>query len=207
MKNEKIVHVIDDDPHLRNGIALLLATEGFQTRTYAGAAEFLDDAASLAGGCVVTDVRMPGMTGVELLTRMEELRISLPVIVMTAYADVALAIEAMKKGAVDFLEKPFDDETLLASIGEAFVRSIDKTVRYADQKAGREKLEQLTPRERDVLAGLLEGKPNKVIAYELGIAVRTVEAYRANLMAKTQASSLAELIRTALMAQLNWKDA
>ena len=189
-----------------NGFALLLATEGFRL-ALTQARGIPRGEASLAGGCVVTDVRMPGMTGVELLTRMKELGISLPVIVMTAYGDVALAIEAMKKGAVDFLEKPFDDETLLTSIGDAFARSSDKTMQDADQKRAREKLEQLTPRESDILDGLLEGKPNKIIGYELGISVRTVEAHRANLMAKTQASSLAELIRVSLMAQPNWKDA
>jgi two-component system, LuxR family, response regulator FixJ len=190
-----IVHVIEDDAGVRESLALLLQSSGFETRLYGSAADFLETSPPPAG-CVVSDVRMPGMTGLELLGEMKKRRMSQPVVLMTAFGDVPQAVKAMKLGAVDFIEKPFDDELMVSSVRAALARPSDD-----DARTAREKLESLTTRERDVLEGLLNGKLNKTIAYELGVSVRTVESHRANLMTKTEAQSLSELIRMSLLAE------
>lgn len=193
-----IVHIIDDDPVVCHSIRLLLETEGLETRTYVTALDFLAAIGHDDCGCVVTDVRLPGMSGVELLTHIAARRLNLPVIVITGQADVPLAVRAMKQGAVDFMEKPFRDATLIASVRKALQRNVVSPEQGAAAKEIRARLATLTSRERDVLDGLINGKSNKSIAQELGISFRTVEIYRANLMKKTQAGSLPELVRMAM---------
>jgi two-component system, LuxR family, response regulator FixJ len=193
-----IVHIVDDDPVVCHSIRLLLETEGLETRTYFTALDFLAAIGPDDCGCVVTDVRLPGMSGVELLTHIAARRLNLPVIVITGQADVPLAVRAMKQGAVDFMEKPFRDATLIASVRKALQRNFVSPEQGAAAQEIRARLATLTSRERDVLDGLINGKSNKSIAQELGISFRTVEIYRANLMKKTQAGSLPELVRMAM---------
>lgn len=200
MPGEQTVHIVEDDPAVRESLALLLKSAGMATRLYASAHEFLDRNPAPTG-CVVSDIRMPEMTGLELLAEMKSRRILIPAIVMTAFADVPQAVKAMKLGAVDFIEKPFDDELMVSAVRGALARRGEWRADDDEAQAAREKLGSLTTRESDVLAGLLKGKLNKTIAFELGISVRTVETRRANLMAKTQAQSLSELVRMSLLAE------
>jgi len=200
MQPTDIVHVIDDDEAMRKSLAFLLRAAKVEVQTYESAINFLDNLAKVKSGCVVTDVRMPGMSGVELLKRLQQLKLDLPVIVITGHGDVSLAVEAMKCGAVDFLEKPFDDEVLLAAIRAALNVQATDAAAKANQAATREKLASLSNRERDVLNGLVAGNANKTIAYDLGISPRTVEIYRANVMTKMEANSLSDLVRMALIA-------
>ncbi len=200
MPSEKgIVHVIDDDEALRESLAFLLRTAKIEVQTYASAGAFLDALPETRGSCVITDVRMPGMSGIDLLRRLQELKIGVPVIVITGHGDVPVAVEAMKIGAMDFLEKPFDDEVLLASVRSALNRQDGDSKRHAERAQIESKLASLSNRERDVLGGLVAGRANKQIAYDLGISPRTVEIYRANLMNKMQAGSLSDLVRMALI--------
>ncbi len=194
-----VVHVIDDDEALRESLAFLLRTARIEVRTYASAAAFLDVLPEARGSCIITDVRMPGMSGIDLLRRLQELKIGVPVIVITGHGDVPVAVEAMKIGAMDFLEKPFDDEVLLASVRSALNRQDGDSKRHAERAEIESKLAALSKRERDVLGGLVAGRANKQIAYDLGISPRTVEIYRANLMNKMQAGSLSDLVRMALI--------
>ncbi|WP_298422888.1 response regulator [Rhodoblastus sp.] len=194
MTSGRLVHVIEDDLGVRESLALLLQSAGLDTRLYASAKEFLETSPPHSG-CVVSDIRMPEMNGLELLEEMKRRRLPMPVILMTAFGDVPQAVRAMKLGAVDFIEKPFDDELMVSSVRAALARRGD-----GGALAAREKLNNLTAREKDVLHGLIKGKLNKTIAYELGVSVRTVETHRANLMTKTQARSLSELIRMSLIA-------
>jgi two-component system response regulator FixJ len=153
-------------------------------------------------GCVITDVRMPDMSGIELLRRLKELKVGVPVIVITGHGDIALAVEAMKMGAADFFEKPFDDALLVASVRAALLQREDQTKRGAERAEIEHRISSLSPREKDVLARLIEGRANKQIAFDLGISPRTVEIYRANLMNKMQADSLSDLVRMALIAEM-----
>jgi two-component system response regulator FixJ len=194
------VHVIDDDEAVRESIDFLLRSAGLSVRTYDSATSFLDVAPKIGAGCVITDVRMPGLTGIDLLRRLQEMQIGLPVIVITGHGDVPLAVEAMKCGAVDFLEKPFDDDVLLASVRAALNRSEESAAVEAERAEIRARIGALTQRERDVLEGLVAGHPNKIIAFKLEISPRTVEIYRANLMTKMKAGSLSELVRMTLVA-------
>ena len=194
------MHVIDDDEASRQSLAFLLQTADIEVRTYASATVFLDLAPKLGWSCVITDLRMPGMSGIDLLRRLKELDVEVPVIVITGHGDVPLAVEAMKIGAVDFLEKPFDDKVLLASVRGALERRDGDKRRHGERAEIKSRLATLSPRERDVLSGLVSGRANKQIAYDLGISPRTVEIYRANLMNKMQAGSLSELVRMALIA-------
>jgi two-component system response regulator FixJ len=200
MTSEKgVVHVIDDDEGLRESLAFLLRTASLAVKSFASAAAFLDTLPDPSLSCVITDVRMPGISGIDLLRRLKELKITTPVIVITGHGDVALAVEAMKIGAVDFLEKPFDDEVLLGSV-EAALRQHGGQIKRESERAEIEaRLAALSPRERDVLGGLVAGRANKQIAFDLGISPRTVEIYRANLMNKMHAGSLSELVRMALV--------
>jgi two-component system response regulator FixJ len=195
-----IVHVIDDDEASRQSLAFLLESAQIGVRTYASATMFLDLMPRTRASCVVTDVRMPGMSGIDLLRRLKELGIEVPVIVITGHGDVPLAVEAMKIGAADFLEKPFDDEVLLASVRSALRRRDGENNRRRQRVEIDARLAALSNRERDVLTGLVAGRANKQIAYDLGISPRTVEIYRANLMNKMHAGSLSELVRMALVA-------
>ncbi len=197
---EALVHVIDDDEAVRISLAFLLEMAALPARTYDSALAFLDAVPDLHEGCIVTDVRMPGMSGLDLVNRLKVMGVTLPVIVITGHADVPLAVEAMRAGVADFLEKPFDDTALIAAIHSA----LDLQVKAARRRSEREGFEQilatLSGREREVLQGVLAGKLNKVIAFELGISPRTVEVYRANVMSKTGAHSLSELVRIAMLA-------
>jgi two-component system, LuxR family, response regulator FixJ len=200
------VHVIDDDEALRESLTFLLQTARIGVESYASAGAFLEALPGKQPSCVITDVRMPGMTGIDLLRRLRELKIDVPVIVITGHGDVPLAVEAMKVGAIDFLEKPFDDEILLASVRAALKRQDGETRRNSERAEIEGRLATLSNRERDVLSGLVAGRANKQIAYDLGISPRTVEIYRANLMNKMQAGSLSDLVRMALIAGIVGSD-
>ena len=197
----ELLHVIDDDAGLRDALAFLLEVNGVNARFYESGDAFLA-ALPVEDGCLLTDVRMPGLTGLELVRELKDRGVDLPVIVMTGHGDVPLAVEAMKAGVVDFIEKPFSDDVLLAAVKAAFERLNNDVEPDAARLAAEGRLAQLSPRERDVLAGVVEGKLNKVIAYELEISPRTVEIYRANLMSKTGARNVADLMRIALAAGL-----
>ena len=190
-----VVHVIDDDEALRDSLRMFLANEGLEVRTYASADAFLVALEPAQTGCVVTDVRMPGMSGMELLAKIAELKVALPVIVITGHADVPLAVEAMKKGAVDFLEKPFEGDVLIEAVRRALEVGRDSLENASTVQEAQVRLATLTARETEVLDRLVRGQPNKVIAFEMGISPRTVEVHRANVMKKTQAGSLSELVR------------
>lgn len=197
----ELLHVIDDDAGLRDALAFLLEVNGVNARFYESGDAFLA-ALPVEQGCLLTDVRMPGLTGLQLVRELKDRGVDLPVIVMTGHGDVPLAVEAMKAGVVDFIEKPFSDDVLLAAVKAAFERLNNDVEPDAARLAAEGRLAQLSPRERDVLAGVVEGKLNKVIAYELEISPRTVEIYRANLMSKTGARNVADLMRIALAAGL-----
>ena len=194
-----IVHVIDDDEALRNSLTFLLRAAGLEAKSHPSAGAFLDSLPGAEIGCIISDVRMPGLSGIDLLRRLKELGVGVPVIVVTGHGDVPLAVEAMKFGAVDFLEKPFDDEVLLASVRLAMRLRAGKSRRQTERAELEGRLTALSPRERDVLDGLVAGNGNKQIAFDLGISPRTVEIYRANLMGKMKAGSLSELVRMALI--------
>jgi two-component system response regulator FixJ len=203
MSSEDIVHVIDADEAVRESLEFLLRSAKVSVRTYESAVAFLEASLDPRSGCIITDVRMPGIDGIELLRRLQERNVQVPVIVMTGHGDVPLAVEAMKIGAMDFLEKPFDDEVLLSSVRTALSRHEMGAQEGAERAAIQERLAALSNRERQVLGGLITGYPNKTIAYELGISPRTVEIYRANVMTKMGAKSLSELVRLALLAGIS----
>ncbi len=194
MPNEGPIHVIDDDVAVRQSLAFLLATAGLTVRLYETAASFLEALQGSTTGCVVTDVRMPEIDGLELLRRLKQKAVPMPVIVMTGHADIPLAVQAMKEGAVDFIEKPFDDERFLNAVKSSLAQANVDLPRSAD-------LEKLSERETQVLDGVLAGKQNKVIAHDLGLSPRTVEVYRANVMTKLNVDSLPELVRKVLAAR------
>jgi two-component system, LuxR family, response regulator FixJ len=199
---QPVVHIIDDDEGLRESLAFLLRSANLEVRSFESAKAFLDELLHAVPGCVITDVRMPDMSGIELLRRLKELKLGVPVIVITGHGDIALAVEAMKIGATDFFEKPFDDDLLVASVRAALRQQEDQTKRGAERAEIEHRISSLSPREKDVLAGLIEGRANKQIAFDLGISPRTVEIYRANLMNKMQANSLSDLVRMALIAEM-----
>jgi two-component system, LuxR family, response regulator FixJ len=200
MTSSGVVHIVDDDDAVRQSLAFLLSSSGLAVRLYDSATAFLSGLSGLQGGCLITDVRMSGMTGIELLHQLRAKACSLPAIVITGHGDVPLAVEAMKAGAVDFIEKPFDQEAILNAVKRALERGMEAD--SGDGAAAAAKLATLSERERQVLEGLVAGHPNKTIAYNLGISPRTVEVYRANLMAKMGARSLSELIRKAIVANV-----
>ena len=201
MTDNAVIHLIDDDEDVRRALAFLLGTAGLAVRVYDSASAFLDKFQDTQSGCIVSDVRMPGIDGLELLRRLRDKGAAIPMIVMTGHADVPLAVEAMKRGAADFIEKPFADDVLLAAIAAALDR--DGGAAKADSAASgaRGRLALLSEREKQVLDGLLAGHPNKTIAYDLGLSPRTVEVHRANVMTKMGASSLSELVRMAILAE------
>lgn len=201
MPNEPVVHIVDDDAAIRDSLAFLLDTANLLSRTYDSAAALLARTGDLEPGCIVTDVRMPDMNGLEMVRRLAEIGVRHPVIVMTGHADVPLAIEAVRAGVKDFIEKPFDDDALLASI-RAAIADQTRDAEHAGRDAElRLRLASLSARERQVLDGLVAGQANKVIAYDLEISPRTVEVYRANVMTKMQARSLSELVRMTILVQ------
>jgi two-component system, LuxR family, response regulator FixJ len=196
---QMLVHIIDDDEAMRESLIFLLRTTQIKAEAFASAPAFLASLPDDRLSCVITDIRMPEMSGLDLLRRLRELNIDVPVIVVTGHGDVPLAVEAMKFGAIDFLEKPFDDEVLLASVRSALERQQGQAKRHAERADIESRIAALSNRERDVLGGLVAGRANKQIAYDLGISPRTVEIYRANLMDKMQAGSLSDLVRMALI--------
>jgi two-component system response regulator FixJ len=200
MQPSAVVHVVDDDEAVRQSLVFLLRTAQVEVKTYDSALALLNDPPR--SGCIITDVRMPEISGIELLRRLREFGVALPVIVITGHGDVPLAVEAMKLGAADFLEKPFDDDALLAAVRSALSNEDANSKRDQERNEIREKLAALSNRERQVLEGLVSGHPNKTIAHNLGISPRTVEIYRANVMTKMNATSLSELVRLALVAEL-----
>ncbi|VIO72899.1 Transcriptional regulatory protein FixJ [Bradyrhizobium ivorense] len=202
MTTRRAILVIDDDAAMRDSLAFLLDVNGFAVTTYETATDFLDHFESGTVDCIVSDIRMPGMSGLELVRRLKADASACPVILMTGHGDVALAVEAMKAGAVDFIEKPFEDEALLRAINEALQTQSAAPTDATAKREAEARLVDLSPRERDVLRGLVAGKINKVIAHDLGISPRTVEVYRANLMAKTNVRSMSELMRIAITAGL-----
>jgi two-component system, LuxR family, response regulator FixJ len=199
---QRKVYVIDDDEAMRDSLLFLLESVGFEVTLFESAQQFLDALPGLGFGCVVSDVRMPGIDGIELLKRMKDTHNSFPIVVMTGHGDVPLAVEAMKLGAVDFLEKPFEDDRLIGMV--------EMAIRQAEPSAKSEAIAQdiaarvasLSPRERQVMEGLIAGLSNKLIAREYDISPRTIEVYRANVMTKMQANSLSELVRLAMRAGL-----
>ncbi len=202
MTTSAVIHLIDDDDGVRRALAFSLTAAGLAVRAYDSGTAFLGALKGLQPGCIVSDIRMPGIDGLELQRRLNALDVKMPVIIMTGHADVRLAVDAMKAGAVDFIEKPFDDDVLLAAIRAALKR-YDKTgEREAVVKTIRERLAGLSQREREVLDGLVAGAANKTIAYDLKLSARTVEVHRANVMTKMGARSLSELVRMALLAEL-----
>jgi len=200
MTTKPTIHIIDDDAAVRESLAFLLEVQGFASRIHESAIHFLGVIESQSLDCVVTDIRMPDMTGLELVEKLKERGFTCPVIVITGHGDVPLAVEAMKAGVVDFIEKPFSDDLFLDAIRSALERKTLDPGRARSDAV--ERLTSLTPRERDVLIGVVAGKANKLIAHDLSISPRTVEIYRANLMSKTGARSVAELMRIAVAAGL-----
>ena len=194
-REDKIIYIVDDDEAVRDSLSLLLESAGHLVEAFEAAADALASCRTKVPACVITDVRMPEMDGLEFQEKLSGARIDVPVIVMTGHADVPLAVRAMKAGAVDFIEKPFSDDAILASIETAMKRQS----RAADPGLI-ERLQSLTPREREVLELLVVGHPNKVIAHRLDISPRTVEIHRAHVMEKMKAKSLPELVRTAMQA-------
>jgi two-component system response regulator FixJ len=196
-----LVHLVDDDASVRRSVGFMLKTSGYQVQTYESGLDLLKRSMDLNPGCILLDIRMPGMDGLEVQQALQDNGVALPVVIMTGHGDVGLAVKAMKTGAVDFIEKPFEKDALLASLQEAFQRLSRKEATKDRKKDAEVRLHALTPRERDVLDGLAQGLPNKTIAYDLGISPRTVEIHRANLMTKLAVRSLSEALRIAFAAQ------
>ena len=192
---EVVVHIVDDEEPVRSSLAFLLGSSGFAVRTHESGSAFLAIAPDIKNGCLVTDLRMPDIDGVELLRRLKEAGAMLPAIVVTGHGDVQMAVEAMKNGALDFIEKPFNDEVLIGSIRRAVDIATAQIDTAALEVKTRERLASLSEREVQVLRGVVQGRANKTIAFDLGISPRTVEVYRANLMSRMQAKGLADLVR------------
>jgi two-component system response regulator FixJ len=199
MAAEANVHIVDDDPAVRS-LKRLLDGMGFQTRSYDSPSAFLDVAPSLSAGCILLDIRMPGMDGLEVQARLLQLEIPLQVIVLTGQGDVQSAVCAMKAGAVDYIEKPYSEEVLRAAINTALSRT-GWTGRDREAMKAAQRIAALSPREREVLDALVEGRANKVIAYDLGISVRTVEVHRARMMIRLGVRQLGQAVRLAVMAR------
>ena len=206
MPAEKLVHIVDDDDSVRRSAAFMLKHAGYRVESHVSGVEFLKLAKSTERGCVLLDVRMPEMDGLEVQQKMGARGIDMPVVILTGHGDIALAVKALRAGAINFIEKPYEKEALLRAIEEAYMR-LDRAHDH-EMKAGEAKirLDTLTGRERDVLNGLAAGYPNKTIAYDLGISPRTVEIYRANMMEKLRVRSLSEALRIAFIAEDSCED-
>jgi two-component system response regulator FixJ len=198
----QLVHVIDDDPGARDSLAFLLDCHGIATCTYESATQFIEQLDTVEPACIITDIRMPGMNGLELVRQLRQRGVTDPVIVISGHADVPLAVQAMHAGVTDFIEKPFSDVAMLAVIEAALAKRRDSSEVEAERMRIVNRAATLSVREREVMEGLLEGKANKVIAYELGISARTVEVYRAKVMSKMAARTLSELVRMVTSARL-----
>lgn len=203
MPNNGVVHIIDDESAMRQSLAFLLSMTGSAVQTYGSAASFLDQLPTAQRGCIVTDVRMPGMSGLELQQRLNAMEVELPVIVITGHGDIPMAVEAMRLGAVDFIEKPFDSDVLLTAVRSALSKQAQEGQLALEASDARQRAQSLSTRERQVLDHLISGRRNKCIARELGISPRTVEVHRAKLMAKMQATSLSDLVRMTILMQGN----
>lgn len=201
-KGENVVHIVDDEEPVRRSLAFLLTMSGYTVRQHESATAFLSVAATIRNGCLVTDLRMPDVDGIELLQRLRRQSSAIPTIVITGHGDVPLAVEAMKAGAFDFIEKPFRDDVLISAIDRA-IASLGVQVVHEDISAIRARAASLSEREREVFGAVVAGLPNKTIAYDLDISPRTVEVHRANVMSKMEARSLPELVRMALEAGLD----
>ena len=197
----RLVHLVDDDGAIRRSAGFMLKTSGYQVKSYESGVELLKNPGGLGQGCILLDIRMPGMDGLEVQQALRDKGVTLPVIIMTGHGDVTLAVRAMKAGAIDFIEKPFEKATLLGAIEQGVKRLRDVEKGHDLAKDATVRLGALTPRERDVLGGLAQGLPNKTIAYGLGISPRTVEIHRANLMTKLEVRSLSEALRIAFAAE------
>ncbi|PSH70444.1 DNA-binding response regulator [Phyllobacterium brassicacearum] len=202
--NDYTVHIVDDEEAVRKSLAFLLTMSGFTVRVHESATGFLAAAPTIRHGCLVTDLRMPDMSGVELLRSLKTADLQIPSIVLTGHGDVPMAVEAMKAGALDFIEKPFDEELLIAAVKRAAAQLTNTHEGLDDTLTIQARLEELTERERQVLSGVVAGLANKTIAYDLNISPRTVEVHRANVMAKMKAKSLPELVRMALNVRLDF---
>lgn len=195
------VFVVDDDEALRSSLKWLLESEGLRVETFASASQFLNDYYPGRAGCLLLDVRMPGMSGLELQEYLQGQQIRIPVIIITGHGDVPMAVRAMKAGAVDFVEKPFDDDKLLSGIRRALQTDLERRTQQAARAEFAMRMAQLTPREHEVMLMVTDGKSNKEIAGELGVSAKTVEAHRARVMEKMEARSLAELVRMVLNSE------
>lgn len=202
MNERRMIHIVDDEEAIRRSAGFMLKTSGYAVSTYASGDAFLQAAKDAEPGCVLLDVRMPGMDGLEVQKVMAERGIAMPVVVLTGHGDITVAVRAMKGGAVDFIEKPFEKAVLLTAITAAFERLDDVEARAARASDAAVAIAALTSREQDVLKGMAQGLPNKTIAFDLGISPRTVEVHRANLMGKLQVKSLSEALRIAFAAGL-----
>ncbi len=199
---DTVVHIVDDEEAVRNSLAFLLSGAGFAVRVHESATAFLTLAGQISNGCLITDLRMPDMDGVELLRRLRSADAMLPAIVITGHGDVQMAVEAMKSGAIDFIEKPFSDDVLIESISRAAGRAAERVQSEAALEQVRQRVASLSERERQVLKGVVAGQANKTIAHQLGISPRTVEVYRAGLMGKMQARSLPDLVRMVMNVEI-----
>lgn len=202
MPPTRTIHIVDDEESIRRSLSFMLKTSGFQVSTHPSGVEFLKAVKSAEPGCILLDIRMPEMDGLEVQAVLAKRGITMPVIVLTGHGDISIAVRAMRAGAVDFLEKPFEKAKLIAAITEGFARLDDSSARSEQSSEAAVRIAGLTARERDVLEGLAKGLPNKTIAYDLGISARTVEVHRANLMAKLGATSLSDVLRIAFAAGL-----
>lgn len=202
MTTDPIVYVIDDDDGARHSLEFLLDCAGIRVRSFPSADAFLAASPPVHGACVVTDVRMPGTTGMELVGALRAKGAATPVIIITGHADVPLAIQAMKAGVADFIEKPFDDDAMLGAIRQALAHQAGCEEAQAERKAIAQRMASLSAREREVVDGLVAGKANKAIAFDLDISARTVEVYRANAMMKMQARTLSDLVRMATLMEI-----
>lgn len=200
MGDKRVIHLVDDEEAIRKSVSFMLRTSGYAIQSYASGVDFLKRARAAEIGCVLLDVRMPDMDGLQVQAAMAERGINMPVVVLTGHGDVSIAVQAMKAGAVDFLEKPFEKALLLDAISRSFARIDNAHAQAAEASDASLRIAALTPREREVLEGLAQGYPNKTIAYDLGISSRTVEVYRANLMGKLAVSSLSDALRIAFAA-------
>lgn len=206
MSDRRMIHIVDDEEAIRRSASFMLKTSGFEVRTWPSGVSLLKEIRSIEPGCILLDVRMPEMDGLEVQVALAEAGIAMPVIVLTGHGDIAIAVRAMKAGAIDFLEKPFEKVKLLNAIEAGFAQLDDKAGRAGRAHGAGVAIAKLTDRERDVLGGLAQGLPNKTIAFDLGISPRTVEVHRANLMSKLEVRSLSDALRLAFAAGMGQSD-
>jgi two-component system, LuxR family, response regulator FixJ len=194
------IHLVDDEDSVRRSTGFMLQLEGYDVRTYSSGIEFLDKVDKAEPGCILLDVRMPGMDGLEVQAELNARGLTMPIVVLTGHGDIATAVTAMRGGAADFIEKPFEKDALLSAVETALHRLDRKSEEETPEARAKQRIAVLTQREQDVLRGLVRGHPNKTIAYDLAISPRTVEVYRANVMTKLGVHSLSEVLRLAFAA-------